>query len=681
MAVDKKRACFLRWKSSGLDADRQAYLASKKASARCVWEAQESKVRELAEQLDVGSRNQFFRIAKQMAKEAQDACGATCVKDENGNIAADQEEVKNIWRRYFERLMNTEYEWDGVVESDLVEGPRPRIAKDEVSESLKRAKAGKAAGPSGVAVEMIQASGEFGDQWLTDLFNAILDEGRIPTDWMNSILVPLFKGKGDPLVCGSYRAIKLLEQAMKVWERVLEARLRSQAKVDDMQFGFMPGKGTTDAIFIVRQMQEKHAKRKKLYLGFVDLEKAFDRVPREVVRWALRRRGVEEWLVEAIMMLYVGARTVVRTCAGDSASFEVNVGVHQGSVLSPLLFAIVMDVVTEEARGGLPWEILYADDLVIMADSREQLADKMAAWRNCMSGKGLKVNAEKTKVMACRVSSEQVTETGASPCGVCRKGVGANSIHCTSCRKWVHRRCSGVQGSLLTVSATFTCRRCRGLIPEREVEENLVVGGDTYEVVDTFCYLGDTLGSGGGVDAAVTARVRRGWQKFKELLPFLTSKAPSLKMKGKVYKACVRSGMLYGCETWATRADHVKKMETTEMRMIRWMCGASLADRQTNDTLRRRTGIEPVGVVMMRSRLRWFGHVERKEGTDWVKKCREVVVEGRAPVGRPRKTWQETVNEDMRQLGLTAADAQDRSKWRSSIRRAQANPGLAGQRP
>ena len=76
-------------------------------------------------------------------------------------------------------------------------------------------------------------------------------EGCIPDDWRKSILVPVYKGKGDPLVCGSYRAIKLLEQQMKVPERVLEKRIRCQVSIDNMQFGFMPGKGTTDAIFIM----------------------------------------------------------------------------------------------------------------------------------------------------------------------------------------------------------------------------------------------------------------------------------------------------------------------------------------------------------------------------------------------------------------------------------------------
>jgi len=123
-------------------------------------------------------------------------------------------------------------------------------------------------------------------------------EGCIPEDWKSSVIFPIYKGKGDPMECGSYRGIKLLEHAMKVVERIFEHRIRQQIKADDMQFGFMKGKGTTDAIFTVRQMQENfRVKGKKLYFGFVDLEKVFDRVPREVTRWAMCKLGVEGWLV------------------------------------------------------------------------------------------------------------------------------------------------------------------------------------------------------------------------------------------------------------------------------------------------------------------------------------------------------------------------------------------------
>ena len=109
----------------------------------------------------------------------------------------------------------------------------------------------------------------------------------------------------------------------------------------------MPGKGTIDAVFILRRIQEEFlAKQKKLYMCFVDLEKAFDRVPRKVVEWAMRKKGIPEALVTAVMSLNKGVRTIVKVGAHLSEESEVNIGVHQGHVLSPLLFAIVDDVAT-----------------------------------------------------------------------------------------------------------------------------------------------------------------------------------------------------------------------------------------------------------------------------------------------------------------------------------------------
>jgi len=124
-----------------------------------------------------------------------------------------------------------------------------------------------------------------------------------------------------------------------------------------MQFGFMKGIGTTDAIFIVRQMQEKfRSKGKKLYFGFVELENAFDMVAREVIRWVMRKLGVEEWLVSAVMSMYTSAKTIVRTVNGNSNGFEVKVGMHQGSALSPLLCVIVVEALSREIRVALPWD-------------------------------------------------------------------------------------------------------------------------------------------------------------------------------------------------------------------------------------------------------------------------------------------------------------------------------------
>ena len=125
------------------------------------------------------------------------------------------------------------------------------------------------------------------------LCQRVLDGRGMPDEWETSVIVPIFKGKGDVMSCRSYREVKLLEHAMKIVERVLERRIQTLVSLNEIQFGFMRGKGTVNAIFILRRMQEKYQKKdKKLYMCFVDMENAFDRVPRKVMEWAMRKKGI-----------------------------------------------------------------------------------------------------------------------------------------------------------------------------------------------------------------------------------------------------------------------------------------------------------------------------------------------------------------------------------------------------
>ena len=108
-----------------------------------------------------------------------------------------------------------------------------------------------------------------------------------------------------------------------------------------------------------------------------------------------------------------------------------------------------------------------------------------------------------------------------------------------------------------------------------------MVDGETYECVKSCCYLGDTLDGDGGADLTATAIIRNGWMKFRELLAFLTSRAPMLEMKGRVYASCIRSSMTYGNETSPFLVDVGLKFERAEMQLIRWMCDISMKDRRT----------------------------------------------------------------------------------------------------
>ena len=124
--------------------------------------------------------------------------------------------------------------------------------------AISKMASGKAAGPSGIVADMLKPVGEAGAVEVRDLIEDIISEGCIPTDWQESFIVNLYKGNGDALNRGNYRGLKLIEQVMKVLERMVEGLIRQRVEIDEMQCGFMSGRGTTDAIFIVHQLQEKH---------------------------------------------------------------------------------------------------------------------------------------------------------------------------------------------------------------------------------------------------------------------------------------------------------------------------------------------------------------------------------------------------------------------------------------
>ena len=138
---------------------------------------------------------------------------------------------------------------------------------------------------------------------------------------------------------------------------------------------------------------------KEGYMCFVDPQKALDRVPRKVLEWALMKIGIPEDMPRSVMSLHEVAKTTVREDSELSEEFEVKVGMNQGFVLSPFVYAVVVDVVIELARKGALSELLYADDKVRMSETFEGLRDKFLTWKEAFESKGLKVNLRKTEVM------------------------------------------------------------------------------------------------------------------------------------------------------------------------------------------------------------------------------------------------------------------------------------------
>ena len=530
---------------------------AKKAAKRAVGEARGRAYEDLYQRLGTkeGERD-IYKMAKIRERKTRDIGQVKCIKDGAGQLLVKDEEIKHRWREYFNKLFNGENESSTIELDDSFDETNMRfvrqIQESEVKEALKRMKGGKAMGPDCIPIEVWKGLGDIAIVWLTKLFNLIFRANKMPEEWRRSILVPIFKNKGDVQSCTNYRGIKLMSHTMKLWERVIEQRLRRMTSVTKNQFGFIPGRSTMEAIFLVRQLMERYREQKKdLHMVFIDLEKAYDKIPRNVMWWALEKHKVPAKYITLIKDMYNNVVTSVRTSDVDTDDFPIKIGLHQGSALSPYLFALMMDEVTRDIQGDIPWCMLFADDVVLVDDSRTGVNRKLELWRQTLESKGFRLSRTKTEYMMCG----------------------------------------------------FSTTRCE--------EEEVSLDGQVVPRKDTFRYLGSMLQEDGGIDEDVNHRIKAGWMKWRQASGILCDKRVPQKLKGKFYRTAVRPAMLYGAECWPTKRRHVQQLGVAEMRMLRWMCGHTRKDRVRNDDIRDRVGVAPIEEKLVQHRLRWFGHIQR----------------------------------------------------------------------
>ena len=200
------------------------------------------------------------------------------------------------WAEHYSRLFNVEFDWpsEALNEVPAVAGPSPMVTVEMVNKFLCKMKSGKA---PGLQVSYLKWWKQVElNVLLRILTEAIFTHGTVPKDWEESYILNLYKGKGEALERGNYRGLKLTYQVMKVVEHMLEVKIWEMVSIDEMQFGFVPGKVTTDAIFIARQLQKKSLPETPLFC-FYWVGKS---IPRKVLWWALRSVGVEEWTIRII---------------------------------------------------------------------------------------------------------------------------------------------------------------------------------------------------------------------------------------------------------------------------------------------------------------------------------------------------------------------------------------------
>ncbi|VDP11736.1 unnamed protein product [Heligmosomoides polygyrus] len=405
---------------------------------------------------------------------------------------------------------------------------------------------GKATGPDDLPADLWKSKFWYSAEWLAKFFNQVVAEKKVPDVWQESTTIPIWKKKGSPADCSNYRPIRLLSHSMKIFERILDSRIREIVKLSSNQCGFVAGCGTIDAIHAARLLVEKHReKQRPVHLAFLDLEKAFDRVPREVIWYALRQHGVPEELVEWVRMLYSCPKSRVQAAAGTSTEFPISVGVHQGSALSPLLFVVVMDAITRDLQKPVPWTLLYADDVMLACEDKGELEREVQAWCDRLAMFGLKLNVKKTEYF-----TTDVNESG-----------------------------------------------------------SIKINGTELARTSVFKYLGSAIASDGSLMVEVNSRVSAAWSKWRSLTGVLCDKKMPERLKSKIYKTVVRPVAMYGAECWPATKETESRLSVMETKMLRWMAGVTRLDRIRNEAIRQKFGVAPIADKMREARLRWYGHV------------------------------------------------------------------------
>lgn len=516
-------------------------------------------------------------------------------------------------------------------ESEVVAGEDTEITvtQEEIEETIKSLKTGKASGSDEIAAEFIKWGGNELQKWLILLFRKSWATNTIPKDWEKNVIVPLYK-KGKKTKCENYRAICLASTLYKMYTKIVEKKLRKEVegKLEEEQAAYNRGKQTQDHISIVRKVIERaNEQGKELYLVFVDLKAAFDTVSREKLWSCLEELEVSPKLRKVIKSVYRRVTGEVRIKSVKSSEFEMQRGIKQGDSLSPFLFNIYMDRILKLCKRNMPkvtvgyrnmcpiqlQSLLYADDIILLADSRESTQKILDKWNEIIQQMDMKVNTEKTKIMKTSGLKEQ---------------------------------------------------------------QDIKCGEDKLEYVSTFEYLGTIISEDGKMDTEILSRSKKATQIYYQLNKTIFGKTEiSTKTKNQIYNAVAVPTMIYGSETWPLTIKQGSKMTATEMKYLRKIAGKTKRDRCKNNDIRESLKQKALVTIIEEKQLKWYGHVQRMNAGSLTRKVAEARRFGKRKIGRPMKSMEQRMEEIAQGRGKTTAELKgmvgDRNKWKKWVETPQ----------
>ena len=553
------------------------------------------------------------------------------VKDASGKAIFEKEAQAARWTEHFTNLLNRPPPTDPpeilCARNDLpinCDTPSHR----EIVDAVKQLNQGKAAGPDLIPPEALKVDVNTTAAILCPLFAKVWTSGEFPVDWKEGHLVKIPK-KGDLSKCENYRGITLLSIPGKVFNRVLLNRIKTATdpKLRDEQAGFRSNRSTTDQIATLRIIVEQSLEwNSPLIVNFLDYEKAFDSIDRELLWKIMRHYGIPEKIVSLVRNMYEGTCCRIVHNGQLTDRFDIRTGVRQGCLLSPFLFILALDWLMRQAtkgnRNGIQWtlwtqleDLDFADDLALLSHSHAQMQAKTTTLNKLSESIGLRIHPAKSKVLR----------------------VGTNHL------------------------------------------EPIMIDKHPLEDVEAFCYLGSNIDQDGGTTKEIKCRIGKAQAAFTTLGKFWKSKAISLNTKLRIFNSNVKSVLLYGCETWNASTMSVNRIQVFINRCLRRILGIKWTDKMSNETLWTRSRQIPADEEIGRRRWRWIGHTLRKPAGNITKNALDWNPQGKRSRGRPKGTWRRVVDKEVKDSGNTwnhvKQMAQDRGKWKDFVDGLYLAPG------
>ena len=581
------------------------------------------------------------------------------MKKTDGSTCQTPEENAEVFKEHFQKLYEREADYDPTIidmihQEAIVEGLDHEPSDEEIKEAVEKLH-DSGPGDSGLCAQawkcLLKSEETF--EVLKQIILLFWATGDVPTEWETGLLKILPK-KGDLSDPGNHRGIMLLEVAYKIIAILLHARL--------LPIEEGPGRGCTDAVFTVKMALKKRQEHGlETWVLFLDLVKAFDRVPRELLWAILEKFGVPPKLVSLLKSLHETVHVKFKV-DGVEKVIRSTIGVKQGDILGPILFTFFLAAVM------ITWRETFEGPVCMFRTKPDFV----------MTGRSHRAYGDEFEVP----DSEYADDTAAL--FVSRESLDTNVPlligHFARFGMEVHTGNTRTEKD--SKSEVLFCPKPLQLYADPETFDNANLDpidlgeGIFIPIVFMFVYLGSTLSHDCSDKLDVENRIDKAGQAFGALRKNLfTSTQITLKTKRLAYCILILTVLLYGSESWCLTEALYRQLRNFHARCVRTMCRVTRKHTRTHristTQLLNRLELPTIDSFITKRQLRWAGHVSRMDYDRLPRKMLSSWVRSKRPRGAPRLTYGRSLRKALKKANVNTQTwsnvAEDRQEWRNII--------------